>query len=141
MYAADVYKDVKRAINKKVLSIREVAREFGLHRDTVRKMLTYERPPGYRQDQATRESKLDAVAPIVDQILEAEAQGVFGSGCTAVGIYQLLCDEYGFEGGYTIVKDYVRERRRELTARAEKSRQTVVRKLGFNPDRLKSKRS
>ena len=31
---------------------------------------------------------------------------------TAKGIYERLRDEYGFEGGCTIVKDYVREHRR-----------------------------
>ena len=31
------------------MSIREVSREFGLHRDTVRKMLAYSVPPGYRR--------------------------------------------------------------------------------------------
>ena len=29
------------------MSIREAARTFGLHRDTMRKMLTYSVPPGY----------------------------------------------------------------------------------------------
>ena len=31
------------------MSIREASREFGLHRDTVRKMLAYSVPPGYRR--------------------------------------------------------------------------------------------
>ena len=30
-------------------SIREASRVFGLHRDTVRKMLAYSVPPGYRR--------------------------------------------------------------------------------------------
>ena len=31
------------------MSVREAAREFELHRDTVRKMLAYSAPPGYRR--------------------------------------------------------------------------------------------
>ena len=31
------------------MSIRQASRVFGLHRDTVRKMLKYAAPPGYRR--------------------------------------------------------------------------------------------
>ena len=37
------------------MSVREAAREFGLHRDTVRKMLKYSIPPGYRRSKPARE--------------------------------------------------------------------------------------
>ena len=37
---------VRRAVMVEGKSIREVSREFGLHRDTVRKMLAYSVPPG-----------------------------------------------------------------------------------------------
>ena len=36
------------------MSIREASREFGLHRDTVRKMLAYSVPPGYRRQTPPR---------------------------------------------------------------------------------------
>ena len=45
----DVYLRVRRAVMVEGKSIREVSREFGLHRDPVRKMLTYSVPPGYRR--------------------------------------------------------------------------------------------
>ena len=32
------------------MSVREASRVFGLHRDTVRKMLAYSVPPGYRRE-------------------------------------------------------------------------------------------
>ena len=48
MYRVDVYLRVRRAVMVEGMSIRETARTFGLHRDTVRKMLTYSVPPGYR---------------------------------------------------------------------------------------------
>ena len=39
MYSVDVYLRVRRAVMVEGKSIREVSREFGLHRDTVRKLL------------------------------------------------------------------------------------------------------
>ena len=41
MYRVDVYLRVRRAVMVEGKSIREVSREYGLHRDTVRKMLAY----------------------------------------------------------------------------------------------------
>ena len=46
MYKVDVYLRVQRAVMVDGMSIREVSREFGLHRDTARKMLAYSVPPG-----------------------------------------------------------------------------------------------
>ena len=39
------------------MSTREAARVFGLHRDTVRKMLEYSVPPGYRRQSPPRRPK------------------------------------------------------------------------------------
>ncbi len=46
MYKVDVYLRVRRAVMVEGMSIREASRMFGLHRDTVRKMLAYSTPPG-----------------------------------------------------------------------------------------------
>ena len=46
MYRVDVYLRVRRAVMVEGKSIREVSREFGLHWDTVRKMLAHSVPPG-----------------------------------------------------------------------------------------------
>ena len=54
MYKVEVYLRVRRAVMVEGKSIREVSREFGLHRDTVRKMLTYSVPPGYRRQTPPR---------------------------------------------------------------------------------------
>ena len=48
MYRVDVYLRIRRAVIVEGMSIRETAREFGLHRDTVRKMLAYSVPPASR---------------------------------------------------------------------------------------------
>ena len=49
MYRVDVYLRVLRAVMVDGMSIREAARTFGLHRDTVRKMVACSVPPGYRR--------------------------------------------------------------------------------------------
>ena len=42
----ELYVRVRRACMVEGMSTREAARVFGLHRDTVRKMLEYSVPPG-----------------------------------------------------------------------------------------------
>ena len=54
------------------MSIREAAREFGLHRDTERKMLAYSVPPGYRRQAPARGPKLEPCTGVIDQILEKD---------------------------------------------------------------------
>ncbi len=58
MYTVDLYRRVRRAHFVEGMSIREAARVFGLHRDTVNKMLEYSVPPGYRREQPPRRPKL-----------------------------------------------------------------------------------
>ena len=58
MYRVDVYLRVRRAVMVEGMSIRETARTFGLHRDTVRKMLAYSVPPGYRRQSPLGKPKL-----------------------------------------------------------------------------------
>ena len=48
MYEVDAYLRVRRAVMVDGMSIREASRVFGLRRDTVRKILAYSVPPGYR---------------------------------------------------------------------------------------------
>ena len=84
---------------------------FGLDRKTVRKMLSFSVPPGYRRSTLRRRPKLDAFTGIIDRILEDDRTSHHKQRHTAKRIFDHLRDEYGFTGGYTIVKDYVRERR------------------------------
>ena len=59
MFRVDVYLRVRRAVMVEGMSIREASRVFGLHRDTVRKMLAYSVPPGYRRHSPPRRPKLE----------------------------------------------------------------------------------
>ena len=112
MYKVDVYLRVRRAVMVEGVSIREASREFGLHRDTVRKMLAHSVPPGYRRQISPRRPKLEPYTGVIDQILEKDHSVPKKQRHTAKRIFERLRDEYGFGGGYTTVKDYVREHRR-----------------------------
>ena len=45
MYQVEMYLRLRRACMVEGMSVREASRVFGLHRDTVRKMLEYSVPP------------------------------------------------------------------------------------------------
>ena len=112
MYQVDVYLRVRRAVMVDGMSIREVSRVFGLHQDTVCKILAYSAPPGYRRQTPPRRPKLEPFTSAIDQILADDLRRPGKQRHTAQRIFQRLRDEHGFGGQYTIVKDYVREHRR-----------------------------
>ena len=112
MYDVEIYVRVRRACMVEGMSVREASRVFGLHRDTVRKMLAYSAPPGYRRQDPPRRPRLEPFTGVIDAILEADRQVPRKQRHTAKRIFERLRDEHGFDGQYTIVKDYVRERRR-----------------------------
>ena len=113
MFQVEVYLRVRKAVMVEGMSIREASRVFGLHRDTVRKMTAYSVPPGYRRQNPPRKPKLEPFTGVIDRILESDLGVPRKQRHTAKRIFERLRDEYGFVGQYTIVKDYVREHRRQ----------------------------
>ena len=113
MYRVDVYLRVRRAVMVEGVSIREASRVFGLHRDTVRKMLAYPVPPGYRRQTFARRPKLELYTGVIDQILEKDHGVPKKQRHTAKRIYRRVC---GTSTGSTVdihtVKDDVWEHRR-----------------------------
>ena len=109
MYRVEMYARVRRACRVEGMSTREASRVFGLDRKTVRKMLSFSVPPGYRRGKPPRRPKLGPFTGIIDRILEDDRTSHRKQRHTAKRIFDRLRDEYGFTGGYTIVKDYVRE--------------------------------
>ena len=104
MYQVELYLRVRRACHVEGMSIREAARVFGLHRDTVRKMLMFSLPPGYRRSGPSARPKLDPYIGAIDRILEEDKTRPKKQRHTAKRILERLRDEHGFTGGYTIVK-------------------------------------
>ena len=104
MYGVELYAAVRLAVVDEGLSHHEAGRRFGIDRRTVKKMLTYSAPPGYRRTKPVRRPKLDGFTGIVDAILEADTDPDVPrkQRHTAHRIFERLRDEHGFTGGYTI---------------------------------------
>ena len=104
----EIYGRVRRAVRVEGRSQRAVARDFGLSRETVRKMLQYAVPPGYQRQQPIKRPKLGPWLGVIDAILSDDKQRPAKQRHTAKRIFDRLKEEHQFTGGYTIVKDYVR---------------------------------
>lgn len=111
MKTVELYARVRRAVLVEGMSRRAVAREFGLARKTVAKMLEYSAPPGYRRQKPVRRPKLGPWQGAIDAILEDDKLRPPKQRHTAKRILERLRAEHGYTGGYTIVKDYVRDQK------------------------------
>src|SRR5208283_800316 len=109
MYAdMENWSEIRRRVLVEGISRRQILRETGMHWRTLRKMLTHSEPPGYQQSKPRTKKKLEAYAGRIDQILKEDQALPRKQRHTAKRIWERLKGE-GFSGGYTIVKDTVRE--------------------------------
>ena len=95
-------------VRKKLASgstIRGLSRATGISRGTIRKMANFPCPQPYTMKKA-RPSKLDPHKDAVMAMLRRDAYS-WGARPSAILIYRQLQGD-GFEGSYTVVKDYVR---------------------------------
>ena len=93
MYGVELYAAVRLAVVDEGLSYHEAARRLGIDRRTVKKMLSYSAPPGYRRTKPVRRPKLDGFTGIVDAILEADWDEPRKQRHTAHRIFARLRDE------------------------------------------------
>jgi transposase len=108
MKTVELYARVRRAVLVEGMSRRAAAREFGLARKTVSKMLEYAAPPGYQRQKPVRRPKLGPWQGTIEAILEEDKHRPRKQRPTAKRIFERLLAEPGYTGGYTIVKDSVR---------------------------------
>lgn len=103
---------IRQRVLRDGVSIRQVQRETGLHHDTIKKILSLSSPPGFRCP-ARDKPKLGGYVERIAAILEADkADGLPAKQRhTAKRIFERLREE-GYSGGYTQVKEAVRELRR-----------------------------
>ncbi len=111
MHTVELYRKVRLAC-RDGMSERAAARHFGISRESVKKMLQFSAPPGYRRTAPLRRPKLDGFIEIIDGWLRDDLEQLPKQRHTAKRIFDRLRAEHGFSGGYTIVKDHVREHRR-----------------------------
>jgi len=91
------------------VSIREIAKRTGLHRETVRRALSCERPPTYRRRKKAA-SKLDPFKEEIERLLRADHR------LPGTRVRELIA-ELGYEGGRTILDEHLREVRPRFTPR------------------------
>jgi transposase len=101
------------------VSIKELARRYGIDRNTVRRALRSDRPPRYERPR--RPSKLDPFKDEIHRLLRRNPT------LTGVRVRELI-EPLGFEGSKTIVDDYLREVRPLF--RHERSYQRTVYRAG-----------
>jgi transposase len=109
--------EIRRLYFVRGLSIREISRRTGLHRDTIRRAISSEVPPAYSR--ATKGSKLDLFKDEIQRLLHED------SAMPGVRIGELL-EPLGWVGGKTILDDYLREIR-PLFQTARTTQRTVYR--------------
>jgi transposase len=102
------WSEIRRRVLVEGVSRRQILRETGIHWLTLRKILEHSQPPGYRQQQPRRKKKLGPYLGRIEQILREDQGMPHKQRHTAKRIWERLREE-GFTGGYTVVKEAVRE--------------------------------
>ena len=74
IHTVELYRKVRLAC-REGMSARAAARHFGISRESVRKMLQFSVPPGYRRTAQVRRPKLDGFTELIDQWLEEDRRG------------------------------------------------------------------
>lgn len=105
----ELYLRVRLAVSEG-MSRRQAAKHFNISRDSVAKMVAYSTPPGYQRQLPIRRPKLDAFVSTIEHWFDEDLKVPRKQRHTAKRVFDRLRDECGFTGGYTIIKDYMRER-------------------------------
>ncbi len=108
-----LYEQIRRARDSDELSIRELARRFGVHRRDVRAALTSAVPPSRKTSERPC-PKLDRWKPTIDQWLEADVTAPRKQRHTARRVWQRLVEEHDAQVGESTVRRYVAEVRCRL---------------------------
>jgi len=110
--------EVRRLHFVRGLSQREIRRRTGLHRDTIRNAINSDKPPKY--ERAAVGSKLDPFKDEIRRLLLEDPK------LPGQRVRELIA-ELGFDGGKTIVDDYLREVRPLFAPRPRTFQRTVYR--------------
>jgi transposase len=103
---------IRRRVLVEGVSKRQILRETGMHWRTLEKILCHRQPPGYRRTEPPKKPTIGPHLPKIKAILATDQSLPKKQRHTAKRIWQRLAAEDGFEGGYTTVKDAVRQQRR-----------------------------
>ena len=104
----DKWIELRRKIRNQEVPLRQLERDTGIHRKTLRKIRDNSQPPGYQRIKPVCKSKIGPYIDRIKAIIETDKEVHKKQRHTAKRIRERLQAE-GFTGGYTIVKDAVRE--------------------------------
>jgi hypothetical protein len=94
------------------MSERAATSHFGISRASVKKLMMFSVPPGYQRRAEIKRPKLDGFTSFIDLWMQDDLNRPRNQRHTAKRIFERLRDEHQFQGGYTTVKNYVREQGR-----------------------------
>ena len=102
----DEWIELRRKIRNQQVPLRQLQRQTGIHRKTLRKIRDNSQPPGYQRIKPIYKSKISPYLGRIKAIIESDKKVHKKQHHTAKKILELLQAD-GFDGGYTIVKDAV----------------------------------
>ena len=100
--------DVRRAVLVEGISKRQACRRFGLHWQTLQRILEHASPPGYQRVAKVDRPVIGPWLGRLGELIEANRDLPRKQRYTVKRMWQVLQEE-GFTGGYTTVKDAVRQ--------------------------------
>ena len=109
VHEVQVYELVRRSVLRDGKSVRQVARDLGINRRSVSKMLREPLPPGYRLKVPRERPVLGPYMSVIEELVGANADEPVRQRRTARQIFETLRKDHGYMGGYTQVKAYVAE--------------------------------
>jgi transposase len=107
----DRWIELRHKMHNQDVPLRQLQRETGIGRQTLRKIRDNSQPPGYRRNKPVFKPKIGPYLERIKFILRPENQVHKKQYYTAKKILEILQSE-GFTGSYTIVKDAIREIKR-----------------------------
>lgn len=112
MLTVEHYGRIRRA-HRDRMSIREIARQFGHSRKTIRKVLrSCGEPQPYPQRERQSAPKLGAFHEAILGMLQEDQTAPPKQRHTRMRIFEPLRDEHGYAGGYDAVRRFVNQHQR-----------------------------
>jgi transposase len=108
------FEQIRRDRAREGLSLRALAERHGVHRRTVRAALESPLPALKRAPVGRPAPKLGPFRPVIDGWLEADREAPRKQRHTAKRIWRRIVDEHGADVAQSTVRDYVRQRKREM---------------------------
>lgn len=107
----DKWIELRDKMHNQDVPLRQLERETGIGRQTLRKIRDHSQPPGYHRTKPVDKPKIGPYLDRIKSILKPENQVHKKQYYTAKKVLETLQSE-GFTGSYTIVKDAIRQIKR-----------------------------